>query len=82
MSRKRIRLDEKDRKIITLLHDNQEISQEEIASKIRLSQPSVAIRIRKLRERGIIEQIIGVNLNKVGVYVAMVSVRTTNTTKV
>ena len=82
MARNSIKLDEKDRKIISLLHDNQEISQEEIASKIKLSQPSVAIRIRKLKERGIIEQIIGVNLNMVGVYVAMVSVRTTNTTKV
>jgi DNA-binding Lrp family transcriptional regulator len=82
MARKSIKLDEKDRKIISLLHDEQEISQEEIAQKINLSQPSVAIRIRKLRERGIIEQIIGVNLNKVGIYVALVSVRTTNTTKV
>ena len=82
MSRKSTKLDHKDRKIISLLHDNQDVSQEEIAKKVNLSQPSVAIRIRKLRERGIIEQIIGVNLNKVGIYVAMVSVRTTNTTKV
>ena len=82
MARKRIKLDDKDREIISLLHDDQQISQEEIAHIINLSQPSVAIRIRKLRERGIIEEIIGVNLNKVGIYVAMVSVRTTNTTKV
>jgi len=82
MSRKSIKLDQKDRKIISLLHDNQEISQEEIADSINLSQPSVAIRIRKLKERGIIEQIIGVNLNKVGIYIAIVSVRTTNTTKI
>jgi DNA-binding Lrp family transcriptional regulator len=82
MSRKSIELDEKDRKIMTLLHDNQNVSQEEIAKKIKLSQPSVAIRIRKLKEKGIIDQIIGVNLNKVGIYVAMVNVRTTNTTKI
>ena len=82
MSKKSTKLDEKDREIISMLHDNQDISQEEIAKKIHLSQPSIAIRIRKLRQRGIIEQIIGVNLNKVGLYVAMVSIRTTNTTKV
>lgn len=82
MTRKRIKIDDKDRKIISLLHDDQQISQDEIAQIINLSQPSVAIRIRKLRERGIIEEMIGVNLNKVGIYVAMVSVRTTNTTKV
>jgi len=82
MSRKSIELDEKDRKIITLLHDNQNISQEEIAKKVKLSQPSVAIRIKKLKEKGIIEQIIGVNLNKIGIYVATAMVRTTDTTKI
>ena len=82
MTRQGIKLDEKDRKIITLLHDNHNISQEEIAQKVHLSQPSVAIRIKKLKERGTIDYIVGVNLNKVGVYVAMVFVRTTNTTKI
>ena len=82
MPRKSIELDEKDRKIITLLHDNQEISQEEIATKIKLSQPSVAIRLKKLKDKGIIDQIIGVNLNKVGIYVATVMVSTANTTKI
>ena len=82
MARKSIELDEKDRKILTLFHDNQEISQDEIAKKIKLSQPSVAVRIKKLKEKGIIEQIIGVNLNKVGIYVATAMVRTTNTTKI
>lgn len=82
MAREGIKLDEKDKKILTLLYDNQNVSQEEIAQKIKLSQPSVAIRIKKLKEKGIIDQIIGVNLNKLGIYVAMVFVRTTNTTKI
>ena len=82
MTREKIKLDEKDRKIITLLHNNQDISQEEIANEIKLSQPSVAIRIKKLKEKGILDNIIGVNLNKVGIYVAVVLVQTTNTTKI
>ena len=82
MTRQYINLDEKDRKIITLLHDTPEISQEDIAENVHLSQPSVAIRIKKLKERGIVNQLLGVNLNKVGIYVAMVFVRTTNTTKI
>jgi DNA-binding Lrp family transcriptional regulator len=82
MVRDRVKLDEKDRKIITLLHDDHEIPQEKIAKIVHLSQPSVAIRIKKLKERGIIDHIIGVNLNKIGIYVAMVFVRTTNTTKI
>ncbi|MDG6218157.1 MAG: Lrp/AsnC family transcriptional regulator [Candidatus Thermoplasmatota archaeon] len=82
MTKQIITLDEKDRKIITLLHDNQEISQENIAKQIHLSQPAVAMRIKKLKENGVVDQIIGVNLNKVGIYVAIVFVRTTNTTKI
>ena len=77
-----IKLDTKDKKIISLIHENQNISQEEIAKIVNLSQPSIAIRLKKLKEKGIIDNIIGVNLNKVGVYVAIVMVRTTNTTKI
>ena len=82
MTRKSVRLDDKDRTIITLLHDNPQISQEEIAKEVKLSQPSVATRIKKLREKGIMETISGINLNKVGIYVAIVTVRTTNTQKI
>ncbi len=80
--REKIKLDKKDKKIITLLYENQNISQEEIAKKVDLSQPSVAMRIKKLKQKGIVEHIIGVNINKVGIYLARVMVRTTNTTKI
>jgi Lrp/AsnC family transcriptional regulator, leucine-responsive regulatory protein len=82
MTKQITKLDEKDRKIITLLHENQDICQEEIAKQIHLSQPSVAMRIKKLKEKGVLDQIIGVNLNKIGIYVAVVLVRTTKTTKI
>jgi len=82
MARVSIKLDQKDRIIITLIHDNQEISQEEIAKIVHLSQPSVIMRIKKLKERGILDYIMGVNLNKLGIYVAIVNVRTTNTAKI
>jgi DNA-binding Lrp family transcriptional regulator len=80
--RETIKIDQKDKKIITLLYENQNISQEEIAKKVNLSQPSIAMRIKKLKEKGIVEHIIGVNINKVGIYLARVMVRTTNTTKI
>ncbi len=78
----KVAIDDKDRKILSLLHDNHEISQEEIAREIKLSQPSVAMRIKKLKQRGLLDHILGVNLNKVGMYVAKVMVKTTNTTKI
>ena len=77
-----VKIDRKDKIILSLTHDNQEIPQEEIARKLHITQPSVAIRIKKLKERGLIEQIIGVNLNKVGLKVAMVRLATTNTEKI
>ena len=42
-----MKLDAKDRMIVTLYANNPDISQDEIAKKIKLSQPSVAIRIRQ-----------------------------------
>jgi len=82
MTRQRVQIDKKDRTILSLLYENKDISQEEIAKKINLSQPSVAMRIKKLRERGIIDEISGVNLNLVGLYVAQVIVRSTNPNKI
>ena len=46
-----MKIDQKDRIIISLFAENPNISQDEIAKKINLSQPSVAIRIKKLKEK-------------------------------
>lgn len=71
-------LDEKDRKIITLLCSNPGISQEEIAREISLSQPSVAMRIKKLKEKGFVENMKGINIRKVGLLIAKVDVTARN----
>ncbi|MHA1606324.1 MAG: Lrp/AsnC family transcriptional regulator [Candidatus Freyarchaeota archaeon] len=72
------RLDEKDKAIITILSEDPDASQESIAERIGLSQPSVAVRIRKLRSAGVISKLIGVNPSKMGVYIAKVEVTTRN----
>lgn len=82
MPPKNIKLDEKDREIITMLTDNPKISQEAIAAKIGLTQPSVAVRLKKLKDIGAIETICGINLLKTGLYLAKVDITTDNTTKV
>ena len=82
MTKSNIKLDKRDRIILDLLNTSPKISQEEIAKKIHLSQPSVAMRIKKLREKGFIEPMIGVNINKVGLYMAQVRITTANTTKI
>ena len=50
---KKLNLDERDNNIMFLIQENPKISQEDIAKKIKLSQPSVGARIRKLQEKGI-----------------------------
>jgi DNA-binding Lrp family transcriptional regulator len=77
-----IKIDKRDRIILNLIYNDQDISQEEIAKKIQIAQPSVAARIKKLKKIGLIEQNIGINLNKVGLKVAMVRLATTNTEKI
>ena len=41
--------------------------------------PTLEPFFKKLKDKGIIDYIVGVNLQKVGIYVAMVMLRTTNT---
>ena len=77
----KIKPDDKDRVIIDLFNRKPDISQAEIASKLHLSQPSVALRIKKLKEMGLIEQIIGINPLKVGLYMVKVEVSTNNPDK-
>ncbi len=82
MANSSMELDKKDKILLSLTYGDQNIPQEEIAKKLHISQPSVAARIKKLKQRGLIEQIIGVNLNKVHLKVAMVRLATTNTEKI
>ena len=75
-------LDDRDNTILSLLQNNPSISQDEIARKIKLSQPSVGARIRKLQQKGILHTINGVNFRVVDLSLAKVDVCTTNTTDI
>jgi DNA-binding Lrp family transcriptional regulator len=68
-------LDEKDKMILEILEENPEISQNEIAKVVGLSQPSVGARIKKMRELGIINHTYGVNLKNAGLYILKVDVK-------
>ena len=69
-----MKLDNKDRAIIALYSKNPGISQEEIAREIGFSQSSVAVRIRKLREKGALVTQTGINPLKMGLSMAKVDV--------
>jgi len=75
-------LDDRDNTILSLVQNNPKISQEEIAKKIKLSQPSVGARIRRLQQKGILHNISGVNFRVVDLSLAKVDVNATDTTAI
>ncbi len=68
-------LDEKDKMILEILEDNPEISQNEIAKIVGLSQPSVGARIKKMKELGVLSHAYGINLKKPGLCVLKVDIK-------
>ncbi|KYK26002.1 hypothetical protein AYK26_00970 [Euryarchaeota archaeon SM23-78] len=75
-------LDDRDNTILSMIQKNPKVSQEEIAKKIKLSQPSVGARIRRLQEKGILHTINGVNFKVVDLSLAKVDVDATDTTAI
>ncbi|MCD6511979.1 MAG: winged helix-turn-helix transcriptional regulator [Thermoplasmata archaeon] len=67
-------IDEIDRKIINALQLNPDISQNELAKVVNLSQPSVSARIKKLRKNGILSANFGIDIKKAGLHVAKIEV--------
>lgn len=75
-------LDDRDNGILSLVQRNPNISQEEVAKKIKISQPSVGARIRKLQKKGILSSINGVNFRVVDLSLAKVDINATDTTAI
>jgi Lrp/AsnC family leucine-responsive transcriptional regulator len=73
-----LKLDDTDRRILSLLVENAELSQSEIARFLKISQPAVATRLRKLRNRGIITHQVGINLGKTKLGFAKIDLSTNN----
>jgi Lrp/AsnC family transcriptional regulator, leucine-responsive regulatory protein len=75
-------LDDRDNVILSILQKNPNASQDEIAEKVKLSQPSVGARIRKLHERGILSTVTGVNFGLVDLYLGKIDVNATDTVSI
>lgn len=75
-------LDKRDREILSILEKYPEMSQSEMAEKLKISQPSVSARIYKLKKKGALSHVVGMNLKKVGLYMAKVDVIANNTSSV
>lgn len=75
-------LDKRDREILSLLEKYPEMSQSEMAEKLNISQPSISARIFKLKQKGALSHVVGMNLKKVNLYMAKVDVIANNTSSV
>jgi Lrp/AsnC family leucine-responsive transcriptional regulator len=72
MLKDRLGLDDKDIKLLASLTKDPGISQQELAKALGLSQPSVNVRLRKLRERGVLAVQAGIDAGQAGVSLARV----------
>lgn len=70
-----IELDQKDKEILEMLENNPEVSQNEIAKRVKLSQPSVGARIKKMVEFGILNHVYGLNIKNPRLYILKVDVK-------
>lgn len=78
MISEKLKLDEIDRQIISLVQENPALTHTEIATKINRSQPTVGMRIKKLEKSGILQFQPGINFRKVDLFLATVEIQTKN----
>ena len=75
-------IDNRDDIIIQMLGKDPNTSQDDIAKRLKLSQPSVWARIRNLKKKGIIKHVVGMDFQKVDLDLAKVDVSATDTKEV
>ena len=78
MISEKLKLDDIDRQIISLIQENPALTHTEIATKINRSQPTVGMRIKKLEKSGILVFQPGINFRKVDLHLATVELKTKN----
>jgi len=75
-------VDEIDRKILSYLSEDPEISQTELSHRLKISQPAVSLRIRKLEEKGVLARLIGTDIKKAQLFLAKVDLTANDVPKV
>ncbi len=78
MISEKLKLDDIDRQIISLVQEDPSLTHTEIATKINRSQPTVGMRIKKLEKNGILQFQPGINFKKVDLNLATVEINSNN----
>jgi DNA-binding Lrp family transcriptional regulator len=74
----KLKLDDIDKQIITLVQEDPNQTHTQIAEKIKRSQPTVGMRIKKLEKLGILQFQPGINFKLVDIHLATVEINTKN----
>jgi DNA-binding Lrp family transcriptional regulator len=75
-------IDDIDKKILCLLSQDPQLSQAEISERLKISQPAVSARIRKLEEGGVLARLVGTDVKKAQLFLAKVDVSTNHVEQV
>ena len=72
----KLKLDDIDRQIISLVQGDPALTHTEIAGRINRSQPTVGMRIKKLEKSGILQFQPGINFKRVDLHLVTVEIKT------
>jgi len=76
------KIDDVDKKILCLLSQDPQASQAELSTRLKISQPAVSARIRKLEEKGTLARLIGTDVKKAQLFLAKVDISTNHVEQV
>ncbi len=75
-------IDEVDRKILCILSQDPAVPQAMLSESLKISQPAVSARIRKLEKRGIVTHLVGTDIKKTQLFLAKVDISTDHVEKI
>jgi len=78
MAKNLLKIDDIDRNIIQIVQEEPNLTHTQIAKRVKRSQPTVGMRIRKLEEAGVLKFQAGINLKTVDLSSANVHISTDN----
>ena len=73
-----LEIDKIDRNIIQIIQEEPNLTHTQIAKRIQRSQPTVGMRIRKLKKAGVLKFQAGINLKNVDLHIANIYLNTNN----
>ncbi|GAG85085.1 unnamed protein product [marine sediment metagenome] len=82
MISEKLKLDEVDRQIISIVQEDPNITHTEIAHRVNRSQPTIGMRLKKLTNSGVLKIQAGLNFKTVDIFLALVSLKTATPEKI